>query len=201
MFTSILPGKAFDNYSTVQDAINASANGDTVIIRPGTYVENIDFVGKAITVRSEQGHSVTAIDGNQADSVVTFASGETTSSVLEGFTVTNGTGSLIGAYPDGGGIYCFGASPTIRGNVIAGNTATYYSGGGIACYNSSLIIEDNVITGNSTSFGGGVACYDSPFPIIEGNTITDNGAAFCGGGIYCSFSYPAIENNLIAENV
>ena len=55
-----------DHYSTIQGAINAAANGDEIIVRPGTYVENISFLGKAITLISEQGAAVTTISGGQA---------------------------------------------------------------------------------------------------------------------------------------
>jgi len=93
---------------TIQGAINASLDGDIVVVRPGTYVENIDFgpggVPMAITVKSEMGPSVTFIDGNQAGSVVTFLSGEELDSVLDGFTLTNGSGNLIGSDFLGGGI-------------------------------------------------------------------------------------------------
>ena len=82
-----------DNYTTIQGAIDASSNGDTVIVRPGTYVENIDFVGKATTVKSELGAAVTTIDGNQSGTVASFVSGEDSDSVLEGFTLKNGTGT------------------------------------------------------------------------------------------------------------
>jgi serine protease len=75
------------DYLTIQQAINASVNGDTVSVAPGTYVENIDFVGKGITVTSEAGPQTTIIDGNQANSVVTFHSGEGPASVISGFTL------------------------------------------------------------------------------------------------------------------
>src|SRR5437870_11939876 len=77
---------------TIQAAINAAANGDTVLVAPGTYYENINFMGKAITVTSSGGPSVTTIDGGAAGSVVAFTSNEGTNSVLSGFTITNGLG-------------------------------------------------------------------------------------------------------------
>ncbi len=75
---------------TIQAGINAANNGDTVLVAQGTYVENINFGGKAITVASSGGPSVTTIDGGAHGPVVTFSTGEATTSVLNGFTVRNG---------------------------------------------------------------------------------------------------------------
>jgi hypothetical protein len=67
--------------STIQQGINVAATGDTVLVAPGTYFENINFLGKAITVQSEQGSDVTMIDGhNTSGPLVTFQSGETQAS-------------------------------------------------------------------------------------------------------------------------
>ena len=86
------------DYPTIQDGINASVNGDTVLVAPGTYVENIFFYGMKITVKSSDGAASTVIDGGSPanpdfGSVVTFQHGEKLDSVLDGFTLTNGSGN------------------------------------------------------------------------------------------------------------
>lgn len=88
---------------TIQAAINAASNGDTVLVAPGTYKEQINFLAKAIVVRSQGGNKVTTIDGaSVAGPVVRFVSGETLKSVLQGFTIQNGT---LCCFPyEGGGI-------------------------------------------------------------------------------------------------
>ncbi|MHC4945333.1 MAG: right-handed parallel beta-helix repeat-containing protein [Planctomycetota bacterium] len=197
------------DYATIQEAIDAAANGDTVIVHPGTYVENIDFLGKAILVQSLEGPEKTVLDGNEAGSVVTFQSGEGLDSILDGFVLTNGSGTYIPVYENiGGGIYCDGASPTITNCTIRFNTAQ--SGGGIAVvYNASPHIVNNTITENLAIFtsysggGGGIAIGFDSSPLIKDNVISynsaDNGGS-CGGiGIreYCN---PVIENNLIIGN-
>jgi len=78
---------------TIQGAINAANNGDTVLVAPGTYYENINFMGKAITVTSSAGAAQTTIDGGKKGTVVTFNAGEGLNSVLNGFTVQNGASS------------------------------------------------------------------------------------------------------------
>jgi len=91
---------------TIQAGIDSCSTGDTVMVSPGTYVENIDFLGKAIVVVSLYGPDSTVIDGNQEGSVVTFANGESVHSVIEGFTITNGSGTFFDPYWEyGGGRY------------------------------------------------------------------------------------------------
>src|SRR5262249_54310265 len=90
---------------SIQAGIDAAVNGDTVLVAPGTYVENINFHGKAITVTSEQGSGVTVIDGGAHDSVAAFVTGEGLSSVLSGFTLQNGLSPLSApSFGDGGGV-------------------------------------------------------------------------------------------------
>ena len=136
------------DYPTIQGAIDAAVNADIVMVDPGTYVENINFKGKAITVISTDYPKVTVIDGNQAGSGVRFDSGEGLDSVLEGFTIKNGSGTIgLGGQYYGGGIFCKGSSPTVKNNIIHGNKA--YSGGGIYSYSySSPTILNNRIYGN-----------------------------------------------------
>jgi parallel beta-helix repeat protein/predicted outer membrane repeat protein len=192
-----------DDKATIQEAIDFLPDSGVVMVRPGTYVENINFYGKAITVTSEGGAAVTVIDGNQTGPAVLFKSGEDENSVLNGFTLTNGSG--YGG--SGGGIYCKDSSPTITNNMILGNTAG--QGGGIACdgvhYDSSPTITSNIISGNTAEFGlgGGIYCHSS-WSTITNNTISENSAIGynwgSGGGIYCIGSYPTIINNIIQGN-
>jgi hypothetical protein len=221
--------------NSIQDGIDLCSSGDTVLVGPGTYVENINFNGMAITVMSEYGQDTTVIDGSSpanpdTGTVVTFDSGEDVTSVLDGFTITNGTGTLDPGYGYiGGGVLCnYNSSPIITNNMITGNTATY--GGGIDCgYGSSPSIIDNIISANSTtasaagidlyddcsptimdntiidniagSAGCGIQCYDNCSPLIIGNTIMNNTAATWGGGIRASLnSSPTIRDNHIEGN-
>ena len=113
-----------DDFSTIQAGIDGSSNGDTVIVRDGTYVENINFNGMAITLKSENGPATTIIDGNQAGIVVTFYGSVGSDSVFEGFTVTNGNAI------HGGGMYCNdNSSPTLDNCTFTNNTATFGGGG------------------------------------------------------------------------
>jgi len=188
-----------ETYATIQGAIDAAADRDVVLVSPGTYFENIDFTGKAISVRSSRGAALTRIDGQRADSVVRFATKETSLSALVGFTITNGDGTA--AQPGGGGITCDGASPVIAQNVIELNHAG--GGGGIFCSNGAApIIVCNFIRANTCELdgGGGVYCAGSS-PIITNNTIVDNDSLGHGGGIRCNDSRPAVTNCIVRRNL
>jgi predicted outer membrane repeat protein len=223
-----------DDYPTIQQGIDATSDGDTVLVQPATYLENIDFHGRNVTLGSlylttgDTAYiSQTFINGDASGSAVTFQSGEDSSALITGFTITNGYASL------GGGIYCLASNPIIINNIIAGNEVFYAqggAGGGIYVSFGSPLIEKNVISGNYASgplggFGGGIYC-GGDIPIIKdnlieqntgdgyggaiycegsgafisGNTITDNTGTFLGGGIYCKQSMATIVNNIIVEN-
>lgn len=211
------------DFATIQAAIVAAQDGDTVLVAPGTYFENINFLGKAIEVRSSGGPQVTNIDGALTDVVVQIVSHETTASVLSGFTLTRGLGGAIrmgyqsSATVSGnvlqGNHVCSGAgaievlsggSPVIRDNVIRANKCDPGAGGfGIAIFSgadSSPQILGNLISGH---MGGGIFMFSGGTATIQGNTITGNGRAPYGegGGIaMVNFSNVAIINNLIVGN-
>lgn len=192
--------------NSIQAGIDSCSTGDTVLVGPGTYIENINFDGMAIRVMSEYDPSVTIIDGSSpahaiTASVVLFVSGEDSSSVLEGFTITNGSGTFVpGLGTLGGGIFCGGSSPTIRGNIITGNTVTW-GGGGIGCGNSSAIIDNNTINYNEAdTVGGGILVATAAHPRISDNDINSNKTQW-GGGLYVvDVSNPQITNNDIRNN-
>ena len=142
---------------TIQAGIDVSVNADTVLVQSGTYLENIYFNGKLITIGSlflttqdTSYISSTIIDGNGSGSVVSFEGGEESSSILTGFTITNGNTNM------GGGIYCEEASPSLI-NLIITNNYVSNLGGGIYCAdNSSLFLQNVTITDNSAEEGGGI---------------------------------------------
>lgn len=204
------------DYSTIQEGIDAAVNGDIVLVEPGTYVEWIDFKGKAIHVKSSHGPETTIIKAYKGETV-TFNQGEGLDSILEGFTVTHYfTGSL---YYLGHGLCCKGASPTITGNIIRDNhyfaETGYFGnrGGGIFLEDSDAVIMNNLICNNEALFnapgsveGGGVYC-EGGAPTIINNEIRNNLALGFfeiiaqGGGIACKLSSVVISGNVIEGNI
>jgi len=198
-------------YPTIQGGIDAAVNGDTVLVAPGTYVENIDFLGKAITVKSSGGADVTVVDGGNPvgpdlGSVITFTSSESLDSILEGFTISNGTGTYFQWKPSswaycGAGIFCSNSSPTIVNNIIKENRSQDY-GGGIYCHNHSnpMITNNSIIANISGYHGGGIYCYKNSAPTLKNNTFVNNKAQ-SGGGIMCKLdSAASLINNTISRN-
>ncbi|MHB8793846.1 MAG: right-handed parallel beta-helix repeat-containing protein [Thermoleophilia bacterium] len=189
-------------YGTIQAAIDAASNGDTVLVADGNYDENITFRGKAITVQSENGTGSTAIQGTGANSpVVTFNSGETANAVLDGFVIDN----QAAAGSQTRGIYIAGNSfPSIRNCAISGNySTTNGSGVYITGATSTVSLTDTNVTGNSTTMSGGGIWTNSPLSITRGS-VSDNAAlnaASAGGGLYLSGSaVMTISGTSISEN-
>jgi parallel beta-helix repeat protein len=218
-----------EDYPTIQEAIDTANNGDVIVVSPGTYRENIDFIGKNITLRStEPGNPLvmasTVIDGGGRGSVVTFKSGETSEARLEGFQILNGKSTFGGgifitensspmivnniisgnfAEKAGGGICVENSTPTIENNLIFGNKAQA-KGGGIYLFGSpetqTFSILSNDIAGNLAGQGGGIALDGSFSPLILDNTITENDALLGGGIGLSNFSSPTIEENILEKN-
>jgi subtilisin family serine protease/PKD repeat protein len=186
------------SYFTIQAAINAAKNGDEVVVSPGVYFENIDFIGKRISVVSlaESTGDVnyiekTIIDGSRPlnisqSSVVTFKNGENSHSVLSGFTIRRGNGNT-GSYSGGGGIYCIMASPTLRNLIVRENTLTRGgTGGGILIVSGLANLSNITLHDNKHS----ASIYISQ--VLNPNTLTlENihiNRAIDSDGIYVSSS-------------
>jgi parallel beta-helix repeat protein len=185
-----------DDYPTIQQAIDVAVDGDTVIVADGTYTgegnRDIDFLGKAFTLRSESGLENCIIDCNGNGRGFYFHNGEDANSVLDGFTITNGYS------PTSGAILCLHSSPVIRNCNISGNRSEFDSGG-ICFENSSAIITNCTISNNSATEGGGISCFQSSV-VITNCTISDNSAEDEGAGIYCYDGSPTIANCTVTGN-
>jgi hypothetical protein len=194
-------------YGTIQAAINAAAVGNIVRVSDGTYSENIDFIGKAITVESVNGAASTTIQGDGANAaVVTFISGELSSAVLDGFTLDNqnsGGSNARGVYISGG------ASPTVQNCIIENNDIGFLDGGAgvLVDSGSGATIVSTVIQNNTVQdeVGGGGIYMKGTLLTLSDSTVKGNNAAStnggaAGGGIRIASGSVDITGSIIESN-
>jgi parallel beta-helix repeat protein len=225
---------------TIQAGITAATADNAVLVAKGTYNiagdYNIDFAGKVIHLKG-----VTAgatydsgtdwiIDGSNVTGRRGFAfmTSETAHSVVDNFTIQK---CIAPSADDGGGIYCYGASPiiincriktsrgdngggifceagsnaTITGCTLTSNQATSGDGGGIYCINSSPRISGCAIgasgSANMATGNGGGIYLYNSNARITNCTVEGNSVSWWGGGIYCEGSSPLISGCTINDNV
>jgi len=182
---------------TVQAGIDSAAVGDTVLVGPGTYLEDLNYLGKDIVLTSSSGPEATIIDGSTSGQywVVLINSGESRAAILERFTIT---GASVG-------VRIRNAEPSIISNIIRGN----HGGGGIAADDTGQTIwrprfAENVVQDNSAdAIGAGICVTGGVVPEIRNNEILNNTAHLGdGGGIYlrASVSGAVITGNRILGN-
>lgn len=190
------------DYSTIQAGIDSSADGDTVIVQPNTYFENISFGGHDIVLASlflmtgdVDYISQTVIDGGNNGSVVVFNEGNYINTVLSGFTIQNGASNF------GGGVNVWSSASgyqRISHNIIKNNSSDW--GGGVYAEDSHGIFDHCLIFDNHAVYrGGGIQRDDDGAIIVNNCTIVFNTASSQGGG-YSSASPDMITNSIIYFN-
>jgi parallel beta-helix repeat protein/predicted outer membrane repeat protein len=211
--------------ATIQAGIDAAVDGDEVLIADGVYTgvgnRDLDFGGKAITVRSASGDAAACvIDCEQQGRGFYFHTNEGASSFVSGLTIRNGSSDSGGAvYCDwssgpalsgcvftentatgggGGAVYVEGA-PTLTDCTIRDNAAIDGTGGGVCVgYDSDATLVRCVVAGNSAAYGGGVHCISSQ-PVLIQCTVTGNTGGH-GGGVGCEQASPALSNCTVVDN-
>ena len=189
-----------DDEETIQDGINAAEDGDTVLVAPGEYVENIDFEGKDITVASlflttgEEAYiDSTVIDGDENGSVVTFANEEEEGTILSGFTVRNG------AADRGAGIACMaGTSPILDHLIVRDNSGM--SCVGIWCTGSSPTIQFVVVAHNIGVNASGIGVGENASPLLINTSVCFNHNEEDDGALHINDSHPIVANSIFWAN-
>lgn len=190
------------DYPTIQDALNAAAEGDTVLLADGVFTgegnRDLSMHGRAIVVRSQSGNPATCTldaQGTAADPhrAFLFWNQEGPGSVLSGLTLTGGhlESDVMQYNLCGGAVYCDNAtSPRIENCVFTDNTVLGETqfGGAVACYRSSVELRDCVFTGNTATKGGAVGVIDYSTPSLVNCLFVANEALSSGGAVYASGS-------------
>jgi thermitase len=218
-------GSSEHPFDSIQEAVNNAIPRDTVVIRAGTYAGkdnyDINFLGKAITIRGEDGPVYCIIDCGHLGRGFLFDSLEGPDSVLEGLTITDGYSNYAGggiycgsdsnptivscilrdntAVEDGGGMYNNMSHPNLINCTFIGNSAE--SGGGINNrFRCSPTLIDCTFIGNSAKYGGGMYNTLDSKPTLLACTFNTNSAE-SGGGIYNRYdSSPSVTNCIFNSN-
>ncbi len=207
------------DYTTIQAGIDASSNGDTVLVQSGTYTgsgnKDLEIGGKSITIISASGATSTIIDCENNGRGFLFPQEQGATLILDGFTIQNGTPNDGN---DGGGILCISGnsltiknciiknnqnsglyfsycSPIVINCIISGNTSEWW-GGGLNLDQSAAEIKNCLISGNTSPGKGGGIVVQHNSPNIVNCTITENSAPE-GGGIYCYQAFPTVTNSIL----
>jgi hypothetical protein len=193
-------------YASIQGAVSACEEGDTVLVAPGVYAgrANCSGVSKSVTLRSEEGPSTCIVDcqgTTGAERLTGFAfsyyKGERLNTVLDGFTIINAAGGAV-AYGSMVDLH-------IRNCVIMSNEAPairfnrmFFPDGDPCVIAENCIITGNRCSGGNDSYGGAVA-WEGGSAIFRNCTICGNMAGY-GGAIACTGGLVRFENCIIADN-
>ncbi|MCF7918427.1 MAG: hypothetical protein K9N06_00755 [Candidatus Cloacimonetes bacterium] len=159
------------DFETIQEGINDANNGDIVLVYPGRYFENINFMGKTISVvslewQTGERHYIheTIIDGDQQSCCVRISNGESNETLIQGFTITNGIGYYSSNKRYGGGFYIRESSIIITNCIIENNESE--NGGGLSIVNSNVVLIGTTIRFNRAFYqGGGISSGNLNTPI------------------------------------
>jgi hypothetical protein len=182
---------------TIQSALNLAQPGDSVVVAPGTYPENL-IMGHGVVLLGEQGAETTLVDGRLLGPVISCES--VNDFTVQGLTLLRGRNA---AYPGGAGV----AMNISRGDFldcIFRDNQALRDGGGISVVDSDATILRCTFRDNSTNVqggldGGGIFCYRS-FTLAEDCLIVNNRAHEGAGITVTQFSTAIIRRCILAEN-
>ncbi len=188
-------------HNTIQSGVDAAFTGDTVLVHNGTYTgignRNIDFQGKNINLKSVNGRQNTTIDLQNSSRAFHFHSGETRDAVVDGFNIVNGLVSN-----NGGAIYSFNSSPTIKNSRFYNNRTTGDTKGGAIYFTSGAngAIMNSIFDSNEGRHGGAVAARDGSDILVSGSLFQYNHSRYDGGGMWTRYSTVDVESSIFRYN-
>ncbi|HOO15497.1 MAG TPA: right-handed parallel beta-helix repeat-containing protein [Phycisphaerae bacterium] len=188
------------DYPTIEAAILAATPGDVVMLDDGVYTgdgnRELDFGGKAITVRSASGNPATCIiDCGGVAQGFYFRNAEGPDSVLEGVTIRNAHDDY-----DGGAVHCEYSSPTLLNCWIVSSTTGRSGAGVYARFAEPRLVNCVLVDNSAAASGGGLYAGSDARPVLTNCTIVGNSAGEYGGGLAFSYSRGTLVNSIIWAN-
>ena len=179
-----------DDFDTIQDAIDAAEEGDTVLVHPGVYNENVNFRDRNLTLASlflttgdDAYIDSTVIDGGGNGITVNIRNGQSEETVVSGLTIRNGAANY------GAGIYINGTTPTLDHLVVTSNTAARFGGGIYATHDAHPTLSHITISGNTGEIGnGGIHIYDNSSAVFVNSILYGNAPPALPGGLTVTYS-------------
>ena len=217
-----------DDFSRIGDALLASIDGDTILIKQGNYSPSSNnelfplIIANGVFMVGEN-RDACIIDSEGTSGVLSIKSLTSSSTRVEnltirgGFSEDQGGGILFSdskmltlrnchitdnhSLKQGGGIAISSSEDVLIENCVIDSNSSAMWGGGIYCYRSSPSIRNNLFTSNNGELGGGISCFNQSLPVIRENTFEYNTAASQGGGIHCqNNSSPLISQCIFRYN-
>ena len=194
-----------EQFSSIQDAVDYAIHGDTILVQPGTYYENV-YINKRIALHSLAADGDTSfieqtiIDANGSGKPV-FVDHESWGGEINGFTIQNGfdpMGSEEWPANDGGGLVVFASDFTVR-NLIARNNQAMW-GGGISIHSPGSVLENIISENNRSSDGGGIFYGDAGHGFAKDIIVQNNVSDWLGAGISFYNGSNIDVTNLISRN-
>jgi Right handed beta helix region len=184
----------------IQMAIQLASDGDEIVVQPGQYIEHLDLLGKAITIRSIDPQNPIIVDltrvvGPATNPTVRCVTTEGPDTILRGLTFTH-----LHPLSSGHGMYIDAASPTVEYCVFRDNHTTEDGGGMSLMPDSDPTLRHCRFDGNTAENGGGMHLQYQCFPIIDECTFSDNVANDQGGGLGCSGGIPDLTDSTFSGN-
>jgi len=190
------------DFTTIQEAINAASDGESILVMAGTYTssgnEVIDMSGKNVRLYSKYGVEQTIIDGQNARRGILCNSGETVSCSIDGFTIQN----CLTSSNSGAGMRIYTSSPSLSNCIFMDNTTTYAGGAIYVSTADDFSIENCIFDGNTSgTAGGAIRSYYSNTYIVNCD-FTNNVASedWWGGAIAFAGGTPEMGDTYFCGN-
>ena len=193
------------DYPTIQEAVNASSNGDVILVGPGTYTGEgqrvIEVLGKSLTIRATDGHTKTFIDGEGVRGCVRINNSATLN--LDGFTIRNGFADYPSTYPYGGALWLASGEAAIKNCAMIDNSSgsAGMGGGAIAGFSCIADFENCLLADNSTMGPfGGAAAFGFAVPVFQNCIIRDNVSSGNYGAVFVDLNAGGIDSSVVCNN-